>query len=127
MGDGAKGTNHASRTLIQLPRIFTSFSCNFLHIQCLATRILRIIQQSLDTMANQPYTPKPVTDIFTADTDIDRRQCKREVPMRVLALGLGRTGTACNSCIPKVHLRDANAAQHSVPPFKSSVSQTHTT
>jgi hypothetical protein len=46
-------------------------------------------------MANQPYTPKPITDIFTADTDIDRRQCKRVVPMRVLALGLGRTGTAC--------------------------------
>lgn len=48
-------------------------------------------------MANLPYTPKPVTDIFTADTDIDRRQCKRVVPMRVLALGLGRTGTACKS------------------------------
>lgn len=46
-------------------------------------------------MANQPYTPKPITDIFTADTDIDRRKCVRTVPMRVLALGLGRTGTAC--------------------------------
>lgn len=44
--------------------------------------------------ANLPYTPKPITDIFTADTDIDRRQCKRVVPMKVLALGLGRTGTA---------------------------------
>ena len=42
-----------------------------------------------------PYTPKPITDIFTADTDIDRRQCHRTVPMKVLALGLGRTGTAC--------------------------------
>jgi hypothetical protein len=41
------------------------------------------------------YTPRPITDIFTNDTDIDRRQCKRTVPMRVLALGLGRTGTAC--------------------------------
>ena len=42
-----------------------------------------------------PYTPKPATDIFTPyQTDIDRRQCKRIVPMRVLALGLGRTGTA---------------------------------
>jgi len=40
------------------------------------------------------YTPKPVTDIFTADTDIDRKRCHRTVPMRVLALGLGRTGTA---------------------------------
>lgn len=46
-------------------------------------------------MANQPYTPKPITDIFTADTDIDRRKCVRTVPMKVLALGLGRTGTAC--------------------------------
>lgn len=44
--------------------------------------------------ANIPYTPKPLTDIFTADTDIDRRKCHRVVPMKVLALGLGRTGTA---------------------------------
>ncbi|KAI1634608.1 P-loop containing nucleoside triphosphate hydrolase protein [Biscogniauxia mediterranea] len=40
------------------------------------------------------YTRKPVTDIFTNDTDIDRRQCKRTVPMKVLLLGCGRTGTA---------------------------------
>ncbi|KAI9741367.1 MAG: hypothetical protein M1834_003084 [Cirrosporium novae-zelandiae] len=39
------------------------------------------------------YTPKPITDVFTEDTSIDRRQCKREVPMKVLALGMGRTGT----------------------------------
>jgi len=45
-------------------------------------------------MAFQPYTPKPITDIFTNDTDINRRECRRVVPMRVLALGLGRTGTA---------------------------------
>lgn len=44
-----------------------------------------------------PYTPRPMTDIFTNDTDVDRRQCKRIVPMRVLALGLGRTGTACTT------------------------------
>jgi hypothetical protein len=48
-------------------------------------------------MAFQPYTPKPITDIFTNDTDINRRECRRVVPMRVLALGLGRTGTACKS------------------------------
>lgn len=47
------------------------------------------------TTYRDQYTPKPVTDIFTADTDIDRRQCKRTVPMRVMCLGLGRTGTAC--------------------------------
>ncbi|RYP90043.1 hypothetical protein DL770_003823 [Monosporascus sp. CRB-9-2] len=40
------------------------------------------------------YTPQPITDIFTSDTDIDRRKCKRTVPMKVLILGLGRTGTA---------------------------------
>ncbi|KAL1887815.1 hypothetical protein Sste5346_009990 [Sporothrix stenoceras] len=40
------------------------------------------------------YTPKPATDIFTSDTDIDRRECTRKVPMKVLLLGLGRTGTA---------------------------------
>lgn len=42
-----------------------------------------------------PYTPKPVTDIFTPyQTDIDRRKCTRTKPMKILALGLGRTGTA---------------------------------
>lgn len=47
-------------------------------------------------MANSSlYTPKPITDIFTADTDINRRNCRRIVPMKVLILGLGRTGTAC--------------------------------
>ncbi|TKA80326.1 hypothetical protein B0A55_02223 [Friedmanniomyces simplex] len=46
-------------------------------------------------MASRPYTPKPATDIFTPhDTDINRRECRRLVPMKVLALGLGRTGTA---------------------------------
>lgn len=42
-----------------------------------------------------PYSRKPMTDIFTKDTSINRRECQRKVPMRVLALGLGRTGTAC--------------------------------
>ena len=41
------------------------------------------------------YIRKPITDIFTNDTDIDRRHCRRVVPMKVLILGLGRTGTAC--------------------------------
>lgn len=41
--------------------------------------------------------PQPMTDIFTQDTSIDRRQCGRKVPMKVLALGVGRTGTACMS------------------------------
>ncbi|KAJ5676850.1 uncharacterized protein N7477_002483 [Penicillium maclennaniae] len=38
--------------------------------------------------------PQPITDIFTDDTNIDRRKCHRTVPMKVLALGVGRTGTA---------------------------------
>ncbi|OAR02278.1 hypothetical protein LLEC1_05426 [Akanthomyces lecanii] len=40
------------------------------------------------------FKPRPSTDIFTNDTDINRRNCRRVVPMRVLILGLGRTGTA---------------------------------
>lgn len=39
--------------------------------------------------------PQPWTDVFTDDTCIDRRKCRRTVPMKVLALGVGRTGTAC--------------------------------
>jgi hypothetical protein len=58
---------------------------------------LDLSKQQIITMAFQPYTPKPITDIFTNDTDINRRECRRVVPMRVLALGLGRTGTACKS------------------------------
>ncbi|KAI6716159.1 NAD dependent epimerase/dehydratase [Diplocarpon mali] len=39
---------------------------------------------------------RPVTDIFTPkDTTIDRSKCRRTVPMRVLLLGMGRTGTVC--------------------------------
>jgi hypothetical protein len=47
------------------------------------------------TTAADAYKPKPSTDVFTADNDIDRRRGTRVVPMKVLALGLGRTGTAC--------------------------------
>lgn len=43
------------------------------------------------------YSPRPSTDIFTSDTDINRRKLGRVVPMKVLILGLGRTGTACMS------------------------------
>ncbi|KAM4067115.1 NAD dependent epimerase/dehydratase [Hirsutella rhossiliensis] len=40
------------------------------------------------------YRRKPLTDIFTSESDINRRTCSRNVPMRVLILGMGRTGTA---------------------------------
>lgn len=41
------------------------------------------------------YSRKPITDIFTKDTDMDKRGRKRTVPMKVLLLAVGRTGTAC--------------------------------
>lgn len=51
------------------------------------------------------YRPRPLTDVFTADTDINRRNCTRTVPMKVLILGLGRTGTACPSRPPPLFRR----------------------
>lgn len=51
------------------------------------------------------YTPKPITDIFTPkDTCVNRRELKRTVPMKVLILGLGRTGTSCKSVLEKMAL-----------------------
>ena len=35
--------------------------------------------------------------MFLPDSNIDRRKCKREVPMEVLNLGFPRTGTACRT------------------------------
>lgn len=43
------------------------------------------------------YSRKPITDVFTNDTDMDKRGQKRTVPMKVLLLAVGRTGTACKS------------------------------
>lgn len=34
-------------------------------------------------------------EMFAINRKIDRRQCTRVVPMRVLVLGMCRTGTAC--------------------------------
>lgn len=36
-------------------------------------------------------------EMFAVNRRIDRRQCTRVVPMRVLVLGMCRTGTACTS------------------------------
>ena len=36
-------------------------------------------------------------ELFTVNRKIDRRQCTRVVPMRVLVLGMCRTGTHCTS------------------------------
>lgn len=41
------------------------------------------------------YSRKPITDVFTNDTDVDKRGQTRTVPMKVLLLAVGRTGTAC--------------------------------
>lgn len=41
------------------------------------------------------YSRKPITDVFTNDTDMDKRGQTRSVPMKVLLLAVGRTGTAC--------------------------------
>jgi hypothetical protein len=38
-----------------------------------------------------------VNDHTALATDIDRTQCSRIKNMQVLVLGLGRTGTSCNS------------------------------
>jgi hypothetical protein len=47
-------------------------------------------------MSQHVFPSKPITDIFTPDdTSIDRRRCHRTVPMKVLVLGMGRTGTLC--------------------------------
>lgn len=49
-----------------------------------------------DRIGAQPLRRKPKTDIFTSkDCTIDRRHSTRQVPLEVLALGLGRTGTDC--------------------------------
>lgn len=36
-------------------------------------------------------------ELFMPQTNIDRRQCKRVVPMEVMNLGFPRTGTMCKS------------------------------
>lgn len=36
-------------------------------------------------------------DMELVITDIDRRQCHRIVPLKLLVLGLGRTGTDCKT------------------------------
>ena len=53
-------------------------------------KFLPMTSSHADRLASQPWT-----DVFTQDTCIDRQKCGRTVPMKVLALGVGRTGTAC--------------------------------
>lgn len=47
------------------------------------------------------------TPVLVRDgTNIDRRQCRRVVPMKVLVLGLCRTGTMCEFPITIDHQAD---------------------
>lgn len=62
------------------------------------------------------YKPKPFTDIFTPDTDINRSKCVRTVPMKVLILGLDRTGTACKQLTDPRAPSLTNNKQLSAPP-----------
>lgn len=55
----------------------------------------------MSVMLSDNLAPQPATDIFTSDTCIDRRKCHRTVPMKVLALGVGRTGTACEFLVSR--------------------------
>ena len=43
-------------------------------------------------------------ELFLPQTDIDRRQCKRVVPMEVMNLGFPRTGTMCKSGSSKSYI-----------------------
>lgn len=36
-------------------------------------------------------------ELYMPETNIDRRRCKRVVPMEVMNLGFPRTGTMCKS------------------------------
>lgn len=60
------------------------------------------------------YTPRPWTDVFTSDSDENKRTCSRKVPMKVLILGLGRTGTACELHPPLPPLGNSPAAPSTV-------------
>lgn len=82
-----------------LPSLSSSPSI-FYHLLFCFTFTYRLVISSFrthaDTMAySAKYKPRPFTDVFTSDTDANRRECTRKVPMKVLILGLGRTGTAC--------------------------------
>ena len=43
-------------------------------------------------------------ELFAVNHRIDRRQCNRVVPMKVLVLGMCRTGTFCMSRLPRIAL-----------------------
>lgn len=46
-------------------------------------------------------------EMFQPNRKIDRRQCTRVVPMKVLVLGMCRTGTACKETMQTASSRSA--------------------
>ena len=52
-------------------------------------------------MAAQMSKAESMTSASTNGTAIDRRKCRRVVPMKVLVLGMGRTGTTCELQSPE--------------------------
>lgn len=48
-------------------------------------------------MSRAPKMQEKHPELFLPDMHIDRRKCERVVPMKVLSLGMPRTGTACMS------------------------------
>ena len=68
----------------------------------------------MSLMLSDNLAPQPMTDVFTEDTNIDRRKCHRTVPMKVLALGVGRTGTACESVLQQWIVHAGSAGNRTV-------------
>lgn len=51
------------------------------------------------TMGKPKFTDQErFPEMFVINRKVDRRQCARVVPMKVLVLGMCRTGTACKLC-----------------------------
>jgi hypothetical protein len=51
-------------------------------------------------------------ELHMKETDIDRHNCKRVVPMEVLSLGMSRTGTSCNLYLCHFLHKAATNIQH---------------
>lgn len=54
-------------------------------------------------------------ELFIPDSNIDRRTCKRVVPMQVLSLGMSRTGTNCTCSHHHHHLNPQHRTLATLP------------
>lgn len=52
-------------------------------------------------MSRLPTMQEKHPELFTTTLDVDPRNRNRVVPMKVLSLGMPRTGTACMISLPK--------------------------